>query len=137
MYQCIFAGSNRFFKHKRLSIPPEMPYMEVKDRVTELFPCLWSTVFAFSKLAPNGLFATMSPEPRTARHIKNWIFPAAASTPARAHKKYHFNSFLYRKFHTKVPGHQFVLLSSNDPQRRTISPTMSSDRYNKNIFPVF
>ena len=65
-----FLQEPTFVQTKRLNIPPEMPYVEVKDRVTELFPCLRNTVFAFAKLAPNGLFVTMSREPRTARHIK-------------------------------------------------------------------
>ena len=78
----IFPNYNFNFLAMYISLTTvkNMPYMEVKDRVTELFPCLRSTVFAFAKLAPNGLFATMSPEPPTAWHIKNWIFPATASS---------------------------------------------------------
>ena len=82
-----FAGSNVFFKVKRLSLPPETPPPEIREWLITLFPCLWDKDYTLDKMLPNHHLSVIRPEPRTAHNLKNWSVAGdlpAIQTPHRS-----------------------------------------------------
>ena len=73
-----------FYKAKRLSLPPETPLPEVRERLLTLFPCLRDKDYTLDKMLPNHHISTIRPEPQTAHDLKNWSVAGEARRGKRS-----------------------------------------------------